>query len=405
MKKVLFLLVLLMTAGSSFAQQKSVKEAKRLATQSSPDLNKAEQLINEALKNAETKDLPETWNVAGIVQKGIIDDQTKKAFVKQAEYDTLKHFNSILNMFEYFNKCDQLAQIPDEKGKIKNKYRKNNASSLMNERTNLINGGVFFFNKDQNKEALNFFRTYVESASYPMLEERNLVETDTLLPQISYYATLAASKIGDQDAIIKFAPLATNDKDNGKFAIQFLADAYKAKGDTATWVKTLEEGVTKYPEEDYFFANLIDYYSNSNKTAEAIDFVDRMLARDANNKLYLYVKGYLYYNAKDYDNAIEFFKKAIAIDPEYAEAYSNIGLSYLLKAQEYADKSTSDVNDPKYAEAQETIKKFYEEAKPYYEKARALKPDQQDLWLQGLYRVYYNLKMGPEFEEIDKLMK
>ena len=47
----------------------------------------------------------------------------------------------------------------------------------------------------------------------------------------------------------------------------------------------------------------------------------------------------------------------------------------------------------------------YEEAKPFYEKARALKPDQKDLWLQGLYRVYYNLNMGPEFEEIDKMMK
>ena len=51
------------------------------------------------------------------------------------------------------------------------------------------------------------------------------------------------------------------------------------------------------------------------------------------------------------------------------------------------------------------VKKFYEEAKPFYEKARALKPDQKDLWLQGLYRVYYNLNMGPEFEEIDKMMK
>ena len=46
--------------------------------------------------------------------------------------------------------------------------------------------------------------------------------------------------------------------------------------------------------------------------------------------------------------------------------------------------------DPKYAEAQAAVKKFYEEAKPFYEKARALKPDQKDLWLQGLYRVYYN---------------
>ena len=76
-----------------------------------------------------------------------------------------------------------------------------------------------------------------------------------------------------------------------------------------------------------------------------------------------------------------------------------------MNAQDYADKATTDINDPKYAEAQATVKKFYEEVKPIYEKSRALKPDQKDLWLQGLYRVYYNLNMGPEFEEIDKMMK
>ncbi len=36
---------------------------------------------------------------------------------------------------------------------------------------------------------------------------------------------------------------------------------------------------------------------------------------------------------KEYDNAIEYYKKAIAADPEYAEAYSNVGLVYLMKAQ------------------------------------------------------------------------
>ena len=138
---------------------------------------------------------------------------------------------------------------------------------------------------------------------------------------------------------------------------------------------------------------------------EAMEFADKMLTNDPNNKLYLYVKAYLYHNMKEYDNAIEYYKKAIAADPEYAEAYSNVGLVYLMKAQDYADKATTDINDPKYAEAQAAVKKFYEEAKPFYEKARALKPDQKDLWLQGLYRVYYNLNMGPEFEEIDKMMK
>ena len=36
-----------------------------------------------------------------------------------------------------------------------------------------------------------------------------------------------------------------------------------------------------------------------------MEFADRMLSNDPNNKLYLYVKAYLYHNMKEYDNAIE----------------------------------------------------------------------------------------------------
>ena len=428
MKRVLFSMVLLMAVSLSFAQMKNVKEAKSIASDVKPNFNQAEKLINEAIKNPETKDLngfinqlfslikiaiknpetkdlPDTWDVAGFIQKRFIEEERDKKGVLKQPFDTLKAYNSILKMFEYYTKCDDLAQVPNEKGKIKNKYRKANASTILVERPNLINGGIQFFNLDKNKEALQFFATYVESASYPMLAEQNLAKTDTLLAQIAYYATLAADRVGDKDAIIKYAPAALDDKDGGKFAMQLMADAYKAKGDTAAWVKSLEEGILKFPGNDYFFANLVDYYTSSNQASKAMEFADRMLSTDANNKLYLYVKAYLYHNMKEYDNAIEFYKKAIAADPEYAEAYSNVGLVYLMKAQDYADKATTDINDPKYAEAQATVKKFYEEAKPFYEKARALKPDQKDLWLQGLYRVYYNLNMGPEFEEIDKMMK
>ena len=373
-------MVLLMAVSFSFAQMKNVKEAKSIANDVKPNFKQAEQLIKEAMKNPETKDLAETWDVAGFIQKRINEEQMKNAFLRKP-YDTLKVYNSILKMYEYYTKCDDLAQVPNEKGKIKNKYRKANASSMLAERPNLINGGIQYFNLDKNKEALKFFATYVESASYPMLADKEIAKNDTLLPQIAYYATLAADRVGNKDAIIKYAPMALSDKDGGKFAMQLMADAYKAKGDTVAWIKALEEGILKFPGNDYFFANLVDYYNSSNQASKAMEFADRMLSNDPNNKLYLYVKAYLYHNMKEYDNAIEFYKKAIAADPEYAEAYSNVGLVYLMKAQDYADKATTDINDPKYAEAQAVVKKFYEEAKPFYEKARALKPDQKDLWL------------------------
>ena len=403
MKRVLFSMVLLMAVSFAFAQEKNVKEAKSIAGEVKPDFAKAEQLINEALTNPETKDNAATWDVAGYIQKRINEKEMENAYLRKP-YDTLKVYNSVLNMYNYFVKCDELAQIPNEKGKIKNKYRSANSKTILAERPNLINGGIQYFNLNQNEEALKFFAAYVDAATLPMLEKENLLEKDTILPQVAYYATLAADRVGDKDAVMKYAQYALKDKENGQFAMQLLTDAYKAKGDTAKWVEKLQEGIVKFPENQYFFANLVDYYSSSNQNDKAMQFADDMLAKDPNNKLYLYVKAYLYHNMKDYEKAIEFYKKTLDVDPTYAEACSNLGLVYLLQAQDYADKAPTDINDPNYATAQANIKKFYEEAKPYYEKARELKPDQKDLWLQGLYRVYDNLNMGPEFEAIEKLM-
>lgn len=403
MKKVLLTVALFLASTFAFAQQSNVKDARSIIEGTNPDFKKATALINAALTDASTKDDPETWNVAGHLQKRINEKQMESAYLKKP-YDTVAVYNSVVEMFKNYNKCDELAQKPNDKGKIKNKFRKDNAASLMIDRSNLINGGVFFFNKNNNEEALKFFGTYIESATYPMLESYDLVNKDTLMTQISYYATLAADRLHDAAAVKKFAPYAIKDKDNGKFAAQLLADTYKQEKDSVNFLKAIEEGIIKFPDNQYFFANLIDYYAQRNQNDKAMEFADKQISKDPNNKLYVYVKAYLYHNMKKYDEAIPWYKKAIEIDPSYAEAYSNLGLVYIMKAQALSDKATTNVNDPKYKKDQEDIKAFYELAKPNYEKARELKPDAKDLWGQGLYRVYYWLKMGPQFEEMEKII-
>lgn len=118
MKRVLFSMVLLLAAGFTFAQEKSVKEAKSIANDVKPDFAQAEKLINEALNNAETKDNAETWDVAGFIQKRINEKEMENAYLRKP-YDTLKVYNSALNMCKYYFKCDELAQIPNEKVKSK----------------------------------------------------------------------------------------------------------------------------------------------------------------------------------------------------------------------------------------------------------------------------------------------
>ena len=235
MKRVLFSMVLLLAAGFTFAQEKSVKEAKSIANDVKPDFAQAEKLINEALNNAETKDNAETWDVAGFIQKRINEKEMENAYLRKP-YDTLKVYNSALNMCKYYFKCDELAQIPNEKGKIKNKFRRSNSAAILAGRPNLINGGIQFFNLDKNKEALDFFATYVDIAINPMFEKENLLQTDTVLPQIAYYASLAAAKMEDYPSVLKYAPYAKEDKEVGKYAMEFISTALKAQGDTVKWI-------------------------------------------------------------------------------------------------------------------------------------------------------------------------
>ena len=143
MKRVLLSVALLAGAFCfSFAQTKNVKDAKKLANQSNPDFGQAEQLINAAMTNGETMNDPETWDVAGFIKQRYVEEEQKKQYLKKA-YDTVGVYNSIIKMCEYYNKCDELAQIPNSKGKIKNKYRKNNAKTIEMNRLELFNAGVY----------------------------------------------------------------------------------------------------------------------------------------------------------------------------------------------------------------------------------------------------------------------
>jgi tetratricopeptide (TPR) repeat protein len=404
MKKVILTASLFIASVSVFAQQGNVKEAKSIIEGTNPDFAKAEQLIGSALTDPSTSKDPATWDVAGKVQSKINEKENTKLYLKQA-FDTTKMYNSILEMYKYFLKCDELAQIPNEKGKIKNKFRKENADVMLKSRPNLLNGFVQYLNAGDNAKALEFFQTYADSRSYPMLADAKLEsQNDTIMNQYAYYAVAAAFRSNNYAAVKKFAPFGMLYEKNASNCMQILAEAYKAEKDSVDYLKTIQEGVKKYPTERYFLGSIIDYYSSHNQNDKAMQFADEQLKSDPNNKFMIFVKAYLYQTMKDYDNAVTYYEKATQLDPTYADAFSNLGLTYVLKAQVLSEKATTNVNSPKYKQDQAAIKALYEKARPYYEKARELKPDNKDLWARGLYRVYYCLNMAPQFEEMEKLL-
>jgi tetratricopeptide (TPR) repeat protein len=406
-RKLLILFLLLAIPFSfTFSQNDVLKQAK--ATFKKGDVKELQKMVDKIIVDPSTKNDPDTWYVSGRVQQRKAEQQMEKAYLRKP-YDTLTIYNSVLNMTQYFLRCDSLAQLETKPGKI-NKYRKDMHQSILADKGNLLNGGIYYYNHATEGDTVNlskardFFGTYVDATMSDMFALDNLLPRDSVFSQVAYYASLAAVRIGDYPSVLKYAPYAEDDATVGQYAMEFLAQAYKQNGNTTAWVETLKRAIEKHPQDDYFFANLIDYYGSQDKYDEALEFANGMLAKAPGNYYYLFVKGFLYHSMKRYNDALAYYKRSIKANPDYAEAYSNVGLVYCLQAQDFSQEAVTDIKDPRYPVDQAQLKSYYENALPYYEKARQLKPNDRTLWLNGLHRVYYNLSMGDKFNEIDALI-
>ena len=85
-------------------------------------------------------------------------------------------------------------------------------------------------------------------------------------------------------------------------------------------------------------------------------------------------------------------------DPKLPEPYFNIATCYLNQALALEQK-----NEPRLY--RDKLTDFYTKARPQMEQYRQMAPKDQKRWAPALYRIYLNLNLGRQFEEIDRLMR
>lgn len=401
MKKVLFTAALFFAACAASAQESVVKEAK--SAKANPE--EAAKIIEPALADPTTANDPETWKLAGDFQKAIYDDENMKLYLPGGKADTARLYNSLAKMFEYYMKCDEVEQAKVKSGELKKpKLRKKLAKELATVRPQLTNAGIEAFNSNNYPNALKYFGLFVDAPASPVFEDNAEIKNDTLTPLFANYAALAANFVKDNAAIIKYATIGKEHKEEGYRSLMCLAEVY-GKGETpdsAQWLATIKEGVEKFPAQEYFIGNLMDFYIQKGKVDEGLTQIDAVLAKNP-SPYFMYVKGVLQYEKKDYDAAIATFNEIIAKNAEFvAEAYSKIGDCYFFQGQSIEEETSKiSMDDPKYAEGEAKVKDFYSTAQPFYEKAKELAPDNKQLWGQFLLRIYWKLNKA-EYDALEK---
>lgn len=397
MKRITLLLCIICICLQINAQKKEISLAKDNIKKGT-NLEQAESSMANLLKDSANRNNEKIWLTLYEAQKKQYEQGNEKLYLKQ-DYDTAKLFLSVKKMFQTLEGLDSVDAQTDKKGRVKLVYRKKHAAMLDVHRRNLYNGGAYFVNKQNFKEAYNFFDMYLNCSIQPLFTGYKYDETDKNMPSAAYWAVYCGYKLQDPKATLHYAYWALKDTAHYQYMLQYLAETYKMEKDTMRYVSVLEEGFKKYPRFPFFFPRLIEYYTKNEQYDAALSLCDKALQVNDSSNLFKFTKSSVLLSLKRYKECIDLCDSVIAKDSTIIGAYLNAGLSYFNQAVE-ADKALRQT-----AKQKKEIIQLYKKALPYLEKYRKMVPDEKSLWGLPLYTIYLNLNMGKEFDEIDKLLK
>lgn len=404
MKRLLLTVALCVAASSaSFAQKKAVKEAQGIAKGDKADFTEARALIKGALENPETKDDAQAWYVAGFIEDQQFSAERTKQILGQQPNEPVM-YEALGAILPYFKKAYELDQLPNEKGKIKPKYSKDIKSILGADHVYFFNGGAYYFDQKDYKKAYDFFNQYLEISELPMFEGTQTAEKDSTFMTVQFYAAVAATQLQDSPIAIKALERAKSSDFRLNDVYQYLSYEYKQAGDSVNYVKTLEEGYAKFPNEEFFLMSLIDAYIQSSQNEKAISYLNTAIAQKPSDSQLYHALGIVYETGiKDYAKAEETFKKALEVNPESVESMSALGRIYYNQAVNKQGEANMINDSKKYQEELTIAKDLFKQALPYFQKAHEMKPSESE-YMVALRGIYYNLNMGPELETIEAEM-
>jgi hypothetical protein len=133
---------------------------------------------------------------------------------KAVPFDTLGMNTACYEALKAAIECDKYDVQPNDKGKVKIRFRQANQQRMQNVRLNLINAGLFDYNHKNLDGALAKWSLYLDSPASELFTGFAAVADvaqDQYRSEIAYYAGLVAYQKKDFATAEKFAKLASQD--------------------------------------------------------------------------------------------------------------------------------------------------------------------------------------------------
>ncbi|MBL4559769.1 MAG: hypothetical protein COC06_03655 [Bacteroidales bacterium] len=368
MRKLSFILVMLMCVASVSAQKSKVTGAQNYLT--SGKLDKAKDAIDTGIQNEKCVAYAKAYLVKGKVYQGIFESPLP-AYKNLAK-------NPLDVAYDAYIKALEL----DKKGKM--------AKPIKAQMTNMIpdytNEAVNLYNKGDFPGALAAFERVLEIEGMDMFKDNATIDTAVI-----FNAGMTAQKADELDKAVKYYKQSIEYNYGGAKTYANLSKVLTDSGKKEEGVKYLHKGFELFPNDSWMLVELINHYMLGGEPQKAADYLDKAIELDPENGSYYRAKGTLYEKTEEFAKAEEMYSKALSMDPKDFTSQYNFGLLKLNSAI-LNHKTANEIMDAKkYNAAIKSVYAEYETVIPYFEKVLEMQPDEKNSMIT-LKELYFKLR-------------
>lgn len=166
---------------------------------------------------------------------------------------------------------------------------------------------------------------------------------------------------------------------------------------TKKFLKTLNTGLKKFPNDTLILAEKINYYIAIKDYEMGIPIIDDLLEYQVNDLPLFIQAGQLYVMSQKLHKAIPYFEQALELDTENFEAHFQLGIIYYKQAANLlqVSKESKDEADKLKQEAVSLLRK----ALPHLEKVHKINPENTDI-KSALLTCYLQLNMDEKYQTL-----
>ncbi|NOU46667.1 MAG: tetratricopeptide repeat protein [Bacteroidales bacterium] len=380
MKKIVMVLALFIATTAAMAQK--AERTNAFMYNKNGQYDKARESIDKAILNEKTILDPKTWMYRGIIYLNIVFSDQYKTIDAEALPKSLESFKKAMEL-DPEDKENQMLDILPRINAISQQY---------------FSIGVEKFNaQDFALAADHFIKAYdvaglIKSVDTMAIENAALASLrgENYAKAIEYYGIMQGLGVEKPDIY------------------KNIAMAQRSLGDNEGMKKTIEAGRLKFPEDSGLLLEEINSYLALGQGAKVVDDLKNLVRIDSTNYSIYFVLGTIYgddtkTDMYQMDMAVEYYKKAIAIKPDYFDAIYNLGALYINESNKLQMKANDLplTETKKYDEITEQANVIIRAALPYLETAYQMDPSNQET-VMVLKSIYTRFKMNDKLELLNK---